>query len=672
MPYWDNSVFTNGIRYYFRSKESYQLCERLIDELDKKYFDELFEFFYNAFRETEADNGNKCYRVFVARRCFILGCHFLRLFKGISNIDIDFERTEPTICSDGGLRIVAAQMAQDFFDNLTNQILYDTSLGSYHIYLYDDILIHGRSIGGLLSAAEDIFIQSFLRLCSRNNLDVSISEDDLRGVFLKSVTIKTAFANYHPSLLNERHKVLFNDDAKYLRTVEWRERSYRYSKAIFDLDIPNAAFIPALGLSSIGSMEYIRESFFSHENQTEGFSYKQSVYQGRVMDSYFAPLFSKGKTKCVLSLRCTKDYIIPFVFLPAVSKNTLAAMFGYVFYRIGKAVSDRTMEARFVNLLLDWVKIDELGTMLSELMDLVLSVSLLRAFLDSVNIPLKESEKDNISLDIMSFNYAHNPEIEELISLMLSPKTDSVFSLLEIKKLLHFFFIKEEGAILGGRYFYDNRVDKIDTQLEDLIYEHGINSEKAAYKLSVGSLSPSSDAIEYFILPYENALDNFFVSDNKDGEEEIDFVSALTSFLQFMDMGCVAITTGVSDNRFIHCVRTGEQSLTIEPFRQARFLPILIEIENRCHRQGRLEKKAFFDEFEDFFRQLHYYDFTYRKEYDLYNELKENKEKLIKFANGIYESGQHLRDYDFIVDYSVSQPDDYRSFNKEFYYSVVY
>ena len=112
-------------------------------------------------------------------------------------------------------------------------------------------------------------------------------ENELKNIFLDSISIKTEFVNLQPSLLSERYKdcLLANED-NYLQADQWRERSYYYSKTIFESDIPNAAFIPAIAMENLCAREDLHNAFISRSNKLDGFEFKNSEYKRRSLYVY--------------------------------------------------------------------------------------------------------------------------------------------------------------------------------------------------------------------------------------------------------------------------------------------------------------------------------------------------------------------------------------------------
>ena len=110
------------------------------------------------------------------------------------------------------------------------------------IILFDDILIHGRALGGLLSEAEDIFADTFLSV-SKNSCR---RREELYDVFLKRIVIRTAFRNSNPNLLRLRYKSRIIPEDNLYEPSEWRWFGYEIAESVYQAEVPNAAFVPAV------------------------------------------------------------------------------------------------------------------------------------------------------------------------------------------------------------------------------------------------------------------------------------------------------------------------------------------------------------------------------------------------------------------------------------------
>ena len=281
-----------------------------------KYYDSLRKFYLNAY-EKGIKKPNS-YVVFVARRCAVLGSLFLRSFKNEFTA-YDYSKIHESIYTDAGFRALVLDIA----DKCCNDFNYECN-----IYLYDDILIHGRAISSLLSCAEDIFVSEYrLQLNNKPDEHNRYSDEDLAAKFLSFVHIETAAQSKNQLLLkrrfsnrveNELQEGFEKSDAN-----EWRDKSYRCADTILHSDTPNACFIPHIKLNDDG-LNTISDLFSNIGGAEKSrFEFISTKYKDRQLDTYTWLLPMADKTQAVFTIRCTKDYVIPFALLPECSQEKM-------------------------------------------------------------------------------------------------------------------------------------------------------------------------------------------------------------------------------------------------------------------------------------------------------------------------------------------------------------
>ncbi len=668
---------------------------RVIKESLGEHFTTINSFFRTAFKLIDfAINGAEVFVVFIARRCFVLACVFLRsLYSEHEDKYLDYLSK---IYSDGGLRILAKRIARNYFINDDYKCI---------IFLFDDILIHGRAVSGLLSSAEEIFAEEYLTLKRLNpGIGREYTKKQLYDKFLEFIIIKTGYTSTQPDLLRERYKArLDRDDVLMATPRKWRDASNRISKLIYQSETPNAAFVPGLLFSDrFLNRDIIRESFISAKNDYResaicDWKYIKNDYKGRNTDFYMLAIPSYGDVHTVFTIRCTDNYLMPLVFLPKFENDSNA-------WSLAADITGRLKDIGYsdvLNLLrvfYGFQRVEKLSNMYTELITMIYSVTLMRAFLAEIHCDLREHFVFDSERYINSFttvpaimgNYAHNTAIKHVLSFLMDPDTDPLFSLREIEARITYYH-KMNNFIIDYPYYCDEfslnqeEEKRLVGNLERAIFRFGMDSEVEAYRLSTGVFVPSDESVEYFYFPKNNDIKKVIESIyQEDGGWMRNHASLYTVFaylLQMMDYGNLGLITGTIDNHiFTQCLKAGEQSLNVEASKFALALPIMNEIEQRCRRQGRLYIGAFSDELDYFNRQARYYLVDNQNQFlqeacDIMLD-KEKADEIIEFESGLISAGHKSSDYMFALEEELGKRDISASqFKKEchdFYYRVVY
>lgn len=99
--------------------------------------------------------GRTVYRIFVGRRCFVSAGKFIEKYSIDENI-VD------TVYSDGGMRVLAKRLAERYYRDCISAAE-TPAIKNTIIMLCDDILIHGRALGGLYRAPKRSLQKRFSR-----------------------------------------------------------------------------------------------------------------------------------------------------------------------------------------------------------------------------------------------------------------------------------------------------------------------------------------------------------------------------------------------------------------------------------------------------------------------------------------------------------------------------
>lgn len=658
---------------------------------ERSSVDELSSFYRDAFEPLRSERLGECrvYRVFIGRRSFVQACSYVK-----EHADEIESSVLNTVYSDGGLRILAYKMAEELYNvhvSGDENMLYWWNC--QRIILYDDILIYGRALGGLLSAVEEIFADRYLELSGSKE-----NHEQLYDWFLPLISIKTAYKNSRPNLLKIRYRSrLVLQAMRVCEPAEWRRISYEIASRVYRSDVPNAVFIPAIRFDADSeAVSEIREDFL--RNQTGGalqnYRYTSNRYNRRKLDTYISCVSSEGKLRAILTLRCTKDYIIPFVFLPSLSESSFSEIEHEIMNRLRKssAVALNALKAKAQ----EWRNIDKLNVMYIELINMILGVSLLRSFLDHIKsnslLMWDMSNEDDINryttYQMMMCNYAHDKEVSILLKHLFDFTVPPCFTLEELSGLFVDTLQPNEYIIDDSMIRTSKNLEKVTdvsrvvNKLEKVVFSYGIESEKNAFNLMTGSLSPSYDSIQYFSFPLNNTLSNTLhdiyknrISWIHDKASVYDIVSYL---LQMMDSGCFSLTVGESRDSYLQCLKTGEQSLNTITYRYAMFLPLMNEIVLRCYRQNDFSAKGIYDEFNTFLNKAPYSDRLDEMDKQIVGLYKAIKNQLFDLVNKIVSAGQSCSDYFFLTDIRMKErpmsmkPDEYYNYCSYLYHQVMY
>lgn len=659
------------------------------------HFERIRDFFSEAFELIDASiGGANVFVVFIARRCFVLACIFLRLF--FSNSENYIEK-QNRVFSDGGLRILAKRLAREFFKD-----------NGYRckIFIFDDILIHGRALGGLLSGIEDIFAQEYLFLRKLNpDYGRDYTRTELYDIFLSFVYVKNAYMNIQPNLLRDRYKSRLCSKNNQSIPREWRKASNSMANLIFNSTIPNAAFVPGIlfNNSNFFNKDIIRHKFFEqmHKNNVDtiqNWKYIKNEYKGREMDVYLDAVPSYRDVYSVFSIRCTEHYIMPFVFLPMLDEKKYDYLEKTIIVKLdGRGYKDALKLYRFFSEL---KRVKELSGIYAELITMVLSISVLQSFLNSIRCDEKnlmgefsvtEFLDAYTSMPIIMSNYAHEHVIESLMAFLLNPNQRPLFTIEDVRDLIVTLTYKKSLTNINNhmpQLLNADEQNRIIENLENVAFNYGIKSEKEAYRLSTDAFAPSYDSVEYFYFPMNNNLERFIESVYKTDSEwmstHVSIYYVFSYVLQMMDYGSLSLTTGSNRKKsYIQCLKSGEQSLNARAYKYALELPLLKEIEKRCIRMGRAVSSSFENELK-YFNNLSLYYIEEKNSLLLNDICKKMRNPLvqidvIRFVEYLSETGQQCDDYMFATEEVLENMPEYKmnlsnyeNECKEFYYRVIY
>lgn len=469
-----------------------------------------------------------------------------------------------------------------------------------------------------------------------------------------------------------KKRLIENEENTY-EPGQWRKYSYEIADTLYRSDMPNAAFIPAVKLKNPNDKKVIQNHYFYSikSGKLNGFEFTWNYYKQRPLVTFVSLLTDDEQLSAVMTVRMTEKYIIPFIFLPSLNREQYAFLTNELSDRLKTHFRFHNPGAVLRDYQREWSEPNraKMDMMYAELLNLVLSVTLLRGFAEAIGYDLFEKEltgdarKDFLlnrtTFTLMQCNYAHEPRVEGLISALLDPNEALLCTVEELRGLLSDCVGKGAPLFSGIGDITKQPVFTIDDQVENHIeraaFDFGIESESASYHLLSGTLAPSSDSLQYFSFPMRNTVGHFlrriYRYRTKFLRKRLSLYDAFAYILQMMDSGCLALTVGVEEDATqIQCLKACENSLSTLPYAYAEYLPLLDEIERKCRRQGVTNLDAFYNEFSRFIkaykkrRKIENYRNSY---FDAFIPLKL---RLTYMMYLILESGQHAADFLFLID----------------------
>ena len=593
-------------------------------------------FYRKAFSPDDTDKT--IYRVFLKRRCFVLACQYIRMHE--VNPDV-----LETVCSDTGMRVVAQHMAKEFFVFRRRYPHKNIDEFPYRIRVYDNVLIYGRSLNRLLHECTKIFADTYI------NLQKSTSDfltADLYRIFPEWVTIQTAFQNEDSFLLPQRYRKCLTESLNVCSPSVWRKFVFELAEIIFQSDIPNAAFIPALQFSSGCSADNIAAAF--EQCRSEGllseFTMDRNDYRGRRLDTYTAVLSDENNIHFVFTIRCTEKYMIPFVFLPELSEKeaddimtAFSLKYPGIFQRERQSYHHECLRSVY-----------------AELLNMLLAVAVLRFFLKKLDSHIHTGTLFlHTTADMMDYNYAHDPDVRRILADMLDPENPPPFSFEELKTLLYtavepkkcIFRGIEDITAMENTTVSDTLRQKTEKRTERIVFDCGIDSEINAYRMlkSPHVFYPARN------LTTGRYLYRLYTYRDSWSRRAIPVSRAFSYLLQMMDAGCLSMTVETHHNQYVQCLRAGEQSLNMFTYRYAEYLPILNAIQLKCLQQGNYTVEGIFYELRFFFYACRKYGQTHGIDISrIENINRKYKPYLIYILYQMYRSGQNCSDSMYLTE----------------------
>lgn len=510
--------------------------------LGETFYSEAEEFFMSIWKSPAK------YKVFLVRRCFNLMYSFFR-GKYAKNI----KKITDTFYTDSSILANSAEIG-DFY--IKNGIFPD-------IMIVDDLLIHGRTISGMI---ERLISNVYAYL---SEAGIEDSETAITDKLLQSLSIHVIAMNNKPMLLrNDFYQRLVRDpESKDVWFPQkWHELSLCISLSAAEGYFSNTSYV--LSLHESNKKETLHNEFeqaaldlgFEEYTWNKRFNYKVLI----------KPLYNtRGCVAAFYTLRLAQNgidgkyRIAPLIIMsdfqydPNENSSKKNVLFNELLNGISSRQGDKCLK--------------------SELLYLLLSHNLLLLFQEQIGKNVFSSSDLDVDKISYTFKINENNSGAELIK-RVSDLTSPIMSWEEM-----------ENYILSGTngsepLFEDTKnnssVEFDGELLEDIIAANGWRIEYIAYKEYSQQYSISSTAKkEPISLLFNNIRgwhEKIFTNKN------MNFTDTIGAMMKLTDIGAMSIGVIERENAICCAYRAGEQSQFIHPKHYLDEMCVLVEMEKDC------------------------------------------------------------------------------------------
>ena len=563
-----------------------KILEYLNSVLGEDFYAEAEGFFVSIWESTAK------YKVFLVRRCFNLMYSFFRGKYANNNTKIT-----DTFYTDSSILANSAEIG-DFF--IVHKFF-------PKIMIVDDLLIHGRTISGIIESLIDN-VYGYLR-----ETGIEESESVIADELLKSLSIHVIAMNNKPMLLRSNFYQRLVRDPKskdVLIPQRWHELSSRISLSAADGYFSNTSYV--LSLHETKGKEQLHQEF---EDAALRLGFEKYEWNRRFdYEVLTKPLYNTtGNVAAFYTLRISQNNvdqryrIAPLIIMSDFRYDQNENMSGgfLKFDKILNSFSSRCGDKRLK----------------SELLYLLLSHNLLLLLQEEIGKNVFDCNDLDVDKIGYTFKINENNSGTKLINLVAG-LTSPILSWEEMESLIL-------DATSGSEALFENtkndsRITLDGNLLEDIIADNGWSIEYIAYKEYSRQYGISSTAKKGPILRLFNDLKE----DHREcfGNKNINFADAIGTMMKLTDTGAMSIGVLERGDAVCCAYRAGEQSQFIYPKRYADEMRVLIEIEHDCLFDPDWINKRI-DEF-----------YAEDPNPNLAQELKD-------FVNDQYESGQRIADW---------------------------
>lgn len=305
MPQWEGVITVTTIDEQQVTLES--VSRKILGDY---YFDEI-----KRFLEPHLSDNEKCYTLFLTRRCSCLADIYLRILNRPA-----FQRNQLLTNS-------AFINAAQYIGTKLKKGDYDTCDKPF-MFMVDDSISFGRASASVLSEFKSQLIkyaettekqiEDFLRKFLRIRVYMKKEQRDLLSPFQRSLT----------------EVVRVESQAK------WNDFSTRVSELISNADVANAAFVYSVGTNSLP------------KNENDVWQQIETTYQGHKQHTFFKAFPDEQHPEAICSIRyipcsvTTKYRAVPFFFLPNLNEQQISSLEKPIFKRL-KALDSKFSDERY-------------------------------------------------------------------------------------------------------------------------------------------------------------------------------------------------------------------------------------------------------------------------------------------------------------------------------------
>lgn len=608
-------------------KLSSRSIKHIGESLLRDEYDGLAEFFRKIWSMPHA------YVVVFARRCMNLNEVFMHVYA--DDPDVTIYRKQ--IISNNALLLYSDEIAD-----------YYNTWGQFpSILIADDMIYHGRGIVKLLHDLEELVAARLEELRGEK-----LSKDARYYVHRDLAAMIDIYAycvNQQPLLI---------DDA-YLRQLD--SKSTRYTSELRNLSQQISRFLQSVGEPNTSYVLSI-DKRLGAELQAEGWFKQPWSYRGNKQEMFLCTSDLHYVSSGFLpSVRIHRKYGYPEC--PEIKMTALVIFGNMTTEKINDICEDviQVLQQNGLEKLKTVFRILRSENILHQkarmqFLSFLLSVMCLRHFYHDTGLPEEELNVELTDLDKIARNFARRKDIyDELVELYGHP---TVWQ--DLEEPFYKAFSESAEPFLSRspkcwETHRDDLMDKTNFEVQSLIYEIGMDSDKSAW-LTVNRFerfhleTPAKD-----LIPLNRYMDE--ISHKGRGAAEIPEASAVSSMLAQMDNGPMSMNVETDpvcpegDPPKVHCVlKAGELSTFVMPRYYHQFIPALALVE-RNHWMLAVDRgeavKRFIQELPEEFpvqeEPAEEVGKTLEEEAAAFRHLKQNG---AAFVSRLYECGQSLNGWD--------------------------
>lgn len=482
------------------------------------------------------------------------------------------------------------------------------------IIIFDELLLHGRALNNLLSQLED---RMFSLVQDHGSQDHHWDVVQFQQQLLNHIEILVYMQNDDELLLVSRYQQRLSS-WRVAPLVQVRELSKRFSMLIEKANQNNVAYSWSLSIPYLSTQAQTLQTCQPGQN---GFFPRLSVLQYNEVVDYICPYPNTSQPKAICAVRWRHScldmeeknnvlMLVPYIIFEKYSLERLLALH----YRIAKDLEN--LDVKFFTALDSYIAKDSAryARWLSETNELVLNSLMFHRFLKTQGVNNLELGQEN--LFFLARNYTtlslRSDEIyQQLILLWKWGEEHCEEELFET--YMDLLLADTDPIWIEGEAHLETR--PIDIDLEDPTEQILVSAVENAIIYIANETERHAYDKYHSIIPLEDmALSNWgkYYSIRTILDKTVDYlggtasvaqrISILALIIHEMDLGIIGMNSLYeSEHQQVYTViRAGEQALSVEPIRYQTYIPVLLEILERC-RQYQMD---LYEEISHFFSKI--------------------------------------------------------------------